>query len=60
MRKIIYTAIAATMLATSAPAHAMTYYLVAQWIDTQGRFCRYGNGTILNVGFRLCPLSIQG
>ena len=47
-------------LAVSVPAHAMTYYLVAEWYENGSHMCRYGNGTVLNVGIRLCPLSIEG
>ena len=46
--------------AAVGPAYAMTYYLVAQWSDMNGNMCRYSNGTVLNVGVRICPLSIQG
>jgi hypothetical protein len=45
---------------TATPAHAMTYFLVAQWFEGGSQMCRYGNGTVLNVGVRICPLSIQG
>lgn len=50
-----------TLLAAS-PAFSQTreYYLVAQWVGDNGqRFCKYGNGTILNVGVRPCPQSIK-
>ncbi len=53
--------ICAAVLAVSIiPAQAMTYYLTAQWSDMNGNMCRYSNGTVLNVGVRICPLSIQG
>jgi hypothetical protein len=38
----------------------MTYYLTAQWYENGQQMCRYGNGTVLNMGYRLCPLSIKG
>lgn len=41
-------------------ASGMTYFLEAQWYENGNHFCRYGNGTVLNVGARVCPLSIQG
>lgn len=41
-------------------AWAMTYYLTDQWVKDGNRFCKYGNGTVLNVGVNLCPLSITG
>ena len=41
-------------------AHAeMDHYLVAQWVENANRFCRYSDGTVLNVGYRLCPLKIR-
>ena len=50
------------LMAVSPPAMArtMTYYLVTQWMEGGNNFCRYSNGTVLNVGYRVCPLSIQG
>lgn len=50
----------AAAIFAATPAHAMTYYLVTQWIEGGNNFCKYGNGTVLNVGVRLCPLSIEG
>lgn len=53
--------LAGALLLAAAPSHAMTYYLSEQWLSSNGsRMCRYGNGTILNVGYRMCPMSIQG
>jgi len=59
MKKII---IAAALAATTTPAlaYGMTYFLSGQWVDRGQRFCRYQNGTVLNVGINLCPLSIVG
>lgn len=37
----------------------MTYYLVAQWWEGGNQMCKYSNGTVLNVGINLCPLSIK-
>lgn len=59
MKKMLMAAALVAAVAPSA-AYAMTYYLTAQWMDRGNRFCRYGNGTVLNVGISLCPLSIQG
>lgn len=61
MKKTIIAAIAlAAAVLASSPAMAMTYYLTSQWLEGGNRFCMYGNGTVLNVGYRICPLSIQG
>ncbi len=53
-------AIIIAALAFASSAFAMTYFLVAQWTEGGNNFCRYGNGTVLNVGYRTCPLSVQG
>ncbi|MFL6856329.1 MAG: hypothetical protein ACJ8EB_00310 [Allosphingosinicella sp.] len=58
MKQVLLAALFAATVAS--PAYAMTYYLQAQWLDGGNRFCRYSNGTVLNVGYRICPLSIQG
>ena len=52
-------ALAAAVLAAT-PAHAMTHFLVSQWFHNGNQMCEYSNGTVLNVGARICPLSIQG
>ena len=54
MKKTIV--LAALLLAT--PAYALTHFLVAQWYEGGSHMCRYDNGTVLNVGINLCPLSI--
>lgn len=59
MKKLIIAVALAAAVAPTA-AYAMTYFLTSQWIDRGQRFCRYGNGTVLNVGVSLCPLSIEG
>ena len=59
MKKFI---IAAVLAATATPALAqgMMYFLTSQWYDRGQHFCQYQNGTVLNVGANICPLSIQG
>jgi hypothetical protein len=59
MKKLILAA-ALALTATPVAAHYMTYFLSAQWVEGGNRFCRYTNGTVLNVGYRICPLSIKG
>jgi len=58
MKKLIIAAAIAAGLAT--PAYAVTSYLVAEWFTNGSHFCRYDNGTVLNVGYRVCPLKIEG
>lgn len=48
------------LLVLPLAAHAMTYFLDDQWVKNGQRFCKYKNGTVLNVGVSLCPLSIEG
>ena len=59
MKKLI---IAVVLAATATPALAqgMTYFLVRQWYDRGNLFCQYQNGTVLNIGAGICPLSIRG
>ncbi|RPI18834.1 MAG: hypothetical protein EHM65_01925 [Acidobacteriales bacterium] len=59
MKKIVIAA-ALALTATPVAAQTITYFLTAQWVEGVNRFCRYGNGTVLNVGVQLCPLSIRG
>ncbi len=58
MKKIVLGAFLA--LAFSSPAYAMTHFLTAQWYENGSHMCKYDNGTVLNVGSQICPLSIQG
>lgn len=53
-------AILCLALAFAVPAFAMKYFLQSQWYDHGDHFCRYSNGTVLNMGYRICPLSIEG
>jgi len=57
MRKIL---IALALAAPTTPAYAATSYLVATWTENGNQFCRYDNGTVLNMGARVCPLRIGG
>lgn len=59
MKKIII-AVALAAIATPVAAQGMTYFLVSQWINNGSRFCQYSNGTVLNIGVGVCPLSIRG
>lgn len=57
MKKI---AICAALALAASSAFSMTYFLKSQWFKDGNRMCEYGNGTVLNVGVNLCPLSIEG
>ena len=59
MKKFIIAAVLAAT-ATPALAYGMTYFLTSQWYSNGSHFCQYQNGTVLNVGANICPLSIQG
>lgn len=58
MKKIIIAAALAAGIAT--PAYALASFLVAEWYANGNHFCSYDNGTVLNVGYRICPLKIEG
>lgn len=45
--------------AAVAEPYKMTFYLVSHWLENGQQFCKYGNGTILNVGYSYCPWSIR-
>ena len=60
MKKLIIAAALALSATPAAAQYQMTYYLIAQWFENGNQFCRYSNGTVLNVGYRICPLSIKG
>jgi hypothetical protein len=52
--------ILSTVISVSSSAFAMTYYLTAQWYENGNQMCKYSNGTVLNMGAKVCPLNIQG
>ena len=56
MKKIALLA----LLTLSTSAFAMTYFLTSQWFEGGSQMCKYGNGTVLNIGVGVCPLSIEG
>jgi Spy/CpxP family protein refolding chaperone len=60
MKKLVIAAALALSATSAAAQYQMTYYLVAQWYENGNQMCRYGNGTVLNMGYRTCPLSIKG
>ena len=41
-----------------AMAYELQHFLVSEWYTNGQHFCKYDNGTVLNVGYNLCPLSI--
>jgi hypothetical protein len=49
-----------SLLLAFGSAHARTYFLTDQWQKGPDRFCKYGNGAVLNVGVGICPSSIEG
>lgn len=54
MKKLIF--ISALLFSTSS--FAMMHFLVTEWYASGDHFCKYDNGTVLNVGINICPLSI--
>lgn len=53
-----FAIVALLALAGASQAQGFRAMLVSQWIDGGNQMCRYDNGTVLNVGARICPLSI--
>ncbi len=47
------------LTAVSFYSFSMTCFLEDEWIRDGDQMCEYDNGTVLNVGIRLCPLSID-
>jgi hypothetical protein len=58
MKKLIIAA--ALAIGAASPAYALPSFLVGEWYANGNHFCRYDNGTVLNVGYRICPLKIEG
>lgn len=56
MKKLLVSMALITVVSVSQAQ--IMYQLVAQWIEKGNRFCKYSNGTVLNVGISLCELSI--
>jgi hypothetical protein len=55
MKKLVFCLV--FLFANSA--FAMTHFLVKQWYYQANQMCQYDNGTVLNVGPNVCPLTIQ-
>jgi hypothetical protein len=60
MRNVIKAIALAAAVLAATPAYAMSHFLIAQWLQNGNNMCQYSNGTVLNVGARICPLRIQG
>jgi hypothetical protein len=57
-----YMLVAVALVGISATANAQVQaYLRNQWLNERGqRMCQYSNGTVLNIGVGVCPVSIPG
>lgn len=49
-----------TLAISCASAYAVTYFLVASWVENGSWMCKYSNGSVINNGAGACPSSIQG
>jgi len=58
MRNLLVVIFIAVM-AFAGPAYAWTCFLEDQWKRGSNNMCKYSNGTVLNMGIKLCPLSIE-
>lgn len=54
--KIFFTIL---LLSFSLTAYALMHFLVEEWDANGDHFCKYDNGTVLNVGYKICPLNIN-
>ena len=45
-------------LVISSSSFAVTQFLVASWLENGNWMCKYTDGTVLNMGARVCPVSI--
>jgi hypothetical protein len=48
----------ATLLAPPLSAMAMQHFLTADWYENGNHFCKYDDGSVMNVGVNVCTLSI--
>jgi hypothetical protein len=58
MIKLVFV-VAIALLSVSAPAQGLRAYLVTQWFENGANMCKYSNGTVLNMGYKICPLDIR-
>lgn len=60
MRHFLQAAVVAAIIGfgSAADAQQLMRFLVAQWVEGGNNFCKYDDGTVLNMGYKLCPLSI--
>ena len=56
MKKVVALMVA-SLLCAAAWAQIQSF-LVRQYTQNGNQMCEYDNGTVLNVGYKLCPLSI--
>ena len=51
--------LATVLLLLPLLAAAATAYLTDQWVKNGENFCKYSDGTVLNMGYKACPASIK-
>lgn len=61
MKKILLLITLAMGFSSFSSASSMMSFLEKEWISKNGdQMCKYENGTVLNVGSSICPLSVGG
>jgi hypothetical protein len=60
MKTKLAIAAAIAALAYASTASAMAYFLTADYYENGSHMCKYSNGTVLNMGVKVCPLRIEG
>ena len=58
MQRITFTVAIAALLISGAAQAQISSFLVRQYTQNGNTMCVYDNGTVLNMGYQLCPLSI--
>lgn len=58
MRTLILSLAFSAAFTAASPAYAVSAYLMSTWFDGGNQMCKYSDGTVLNVGSRICPLRI--
>lgn len=51
--------IAVLLVTTGAALAGLKHYLEREYIEKGDRMCVYDNGTVLNIGYKVCPLYIE-
>lgn len=51
--------IATILLLLPLAIAAATVYLTDQWVKGGDNYCKYSDGSVLNMGYKICPVSLN-